>query len=96
MSGDQVLRVLVVKQMNDFSYAALHFHLMDSASYRTFCRFGALEAVPSRSALAENLKKVRAETLEEVTVAGQGGSRKEVLESAAPPLRTRCYAGHFP
>jgi IS5 family transposase len=66
MSGDQVLRVLLVKQMNGFSYEALHFHLIDSASYRTFCRFGALEAVPSRSAVAENLKKVRAETLEQI------------------------------
>ena len=66
MSGDQVLRVLVVKQMNGFGYAALHFHLLDSASYRTFCRFGALESVPSRSALAENVKKVRVETLEEI------------------------------
>ncbi|CAA9316352.1 MAG: Mobile element protein [uncultured Gemmatimonadetes bacterium] len=66
MSGDQVLRVLVVKQMNGFGYEALHFHLLDSASYRTFCRFGALESVPSRSALAENVKKVRADTLEEI------------------------------
>jgi IS5 family transposase len=66
MSGDQVLRVLLVKQMNGFGYEALHFHLLDSASYRTFCRFGALEGVPSRSALAENVKKVRVETLEEI------------------------------
>lgn len=66
MSGDQVLRVLLVKQMNGFSYETLHFHLLDSASYRTFCRFGALEEVPSRSAVAENLKKVRAETLEQI------------------------------
>jgi len=66
MSGDQVLRVLLVKQMNGFSYEELHFHLLDSASYRTFCRFGALESVPSRSAVAENVKKVRARTLEEI------------------------------
>lgn len=66
MSGDQVLRVLVVKQMNGFSYEELHFHLLDSASYRTFCRFGALEAVPAKSTIAENVKKVRAETLEAV------------------------------
>lgn len=64
MSGDQVLRALVVKQMNGFSYGELHFHLLDSASYRTFCRLGALEEVPAKSTLAENVKKVRAETLE--------------------------------
>ncbi|MGH8473616.1 MAG: transposase, partial [Gammaproteobacteria bacterium] len=81
MSGDQVLRVLIVKQMNGYSYAALHFHLLDSVSYRTFCRFGALESVPSRSALAENLKKVRPGTLEQVNrmlvarAAGEGVER---------------------
>jgi IS5 family transposase len=66
MSGDQVLRVMLVKQMNGFSYEELHFHLIDSASYRTFCRFGVLEDVPAKSTVAENVKKVRAETLEEI------------------------------
>lgn len=66
MSGDQVLRVLILKQMKGYSYEELHFHLMDSATYRTFCRFGVMEEVPGRSTLAENVKKVRAETLEQV------------------------------
>lgn len=66
MSGDQVLRVLLLKQMNTFSYRELEFHLADSATYRTFCRFGALEPTPTRATLAENLKKVRAETLEAI------------------------------
>jgi len=64
MSGDQALRVLVVKQMNGFSYEELAFHLTDSVSYRSFCRFGAFEPVPSRAALAQNLKKVQPATLE--------------------------------
>ena len=67
MSGDQVLRVLLLKQMNGFSYRELEFHLADSVSYRTFCRFGALEPTPTRATLAENLKKVRASTLEAIT-----------------------------
>ena len=66
MSGDQVIRVLVLKQMNGFSYSELAFHVADSVSYRTFCRFGALGSTPSRSTLAENLKKVRPETLERI------------------------------
>ncbi len=74
MSGDQVLRALLLKQMNGFSYAELSFHVADSMSYRTFCRFGAMGATPSRSTLAENLKKVRAETLEQI--------QKVVLEHA--------------
>ena len=66
MSGDQVLRVLLLKQMNGFSYRELGFHLADSVTYRTFCRFGALEPTPTRATLAENLKKVRAGTLEAI------------------------------
>jgi IS5 family transposase len=66
MSGDQVLRVLLLKQMNGFSYRELEFHLADSVTYRTFCRFGALEPTPSRATLAENLKKVRSETLQAI------------------------------
>jgi len=66
MSGDQVLRVLLLKQMNGFSYRELEFHLADSVTYRTFCRFGALGPTPTRATLAENLKKVRAETLEAI------------------------------
>jgi len=66
MSGDQVLRVLLLKQMNGFSYRELEFHLADSVTYRTFCRFGALEPTPTRTTLAENLKKVRPETLQAI------------------------------
>lgn len=80
MSGDQVLRVLVVKQMNGFSYEELHFHLIDSASYRTFCRFGALEEVPGKSTVAENVKKVRAETLEAIDRLVLGRAAKKGVE----------------
>jgi IS5 family transposase len=80
MSGDQVLRVLVVKQMNGFSYEELHFHLIDSASYRTFCRFGVLEEVPAKSTVAENVKKVRAETLEEIDRLVLGRAERKGVE----------------
>jgi IS5 family transposase len=43
LSGAQVLRALVVKQMNGYSYDELAFHLADSQTYRTFCQ---LETVP--------------------------------------------------
>jgi IS5 family transposase len=66
LSGDQVVRMLIVKQMNGFSYEELEFHLADSVSYRRFCRLGALGPTPRRSTLAENLKKVSAKTLEKV------------------------------
>lgn len=66
MTAEQVVRVLVVKQLNGYSYEELGFHLADSTTYRTFCRIGAFEAPPSRSALQENVKRLRAETLEAV------------------------------
>jgi len=63
LTGDQVLRIAVVRQLNDWSYDELAFHLADSASYRTFCRLGALQAPPSKSAVAANLRCVRSRTL---------------------------------
>jgi len=66
MSGEQVLRALVIKQSNGFSYEELAFHLADSAAYRAFCRIGIAARPPSRSTLQRNLKAVRAETLERI------------------------------
>jgi IS5 family transposase len=66
MSADQVLRCLLIKQMHDFSYEDLAFHLDDSATYRSFCGFGALTPTPSRSTLAENIKRITATTLEKI------------------------------
>ena len=64
MTAEQVLRALVVKQLNEFSYAELAFHLVDSRTYRVFCRFGEFDKSPSRSTLQENIKRISAETLE--------------------------------
>lgn len=64
MSAEQVLRALVVKQMNGYSYEELSFHLADSTCYRRFCRLGAFEKTPSRSTLQENIKRLSAQTLE--------------------------------
>jgi IS5 family transposase len=66
MSAEQVLRSAVIKQMNQFSYRELAFHLADSRSYRTFCRIGVMDKTPSKSALAANIKSLRAETLEKI------------------------------
>lgn len=66
MSAAQVLRALVVMRINDFSFRLLRFHLADSVTYRRFCGFGSFEEVPSRSTLADNIGKLRPETLEEI------------------------------
>lgn len=65
MSAEQVLRVLMVKQMNGFSYRELTFHLADSTSYRSFCRLS-LGQRPSKTMLARCIKAIQSETLEQI------------------------------
>lgn len=69
MSGEQVLRVILVKQLGGFSYDELAFHLADSISYRAFCRFDVGRPIPNRKTLQRNVKKVEAITLERINVA---------------------------
>ena len=66
MTAEQVLRCLILKQMNGFTYDELAFHIGDSRCYRHFCRFDFAEVTPKRSTLQRNLKLLRAETLEVV------------------------------
>jgi len=66
MTAEQTLRALMVKQMNGFSYQELAFHLADSRSYKTFCRFGINDKTPSKATLQRNIKKLRPETLEAI------------------------------
>lgn len=66
LTGAQVLRGMIIKQMNSFSYDELAFHLADSQTYRTFCQLGITDRSPKRSTLAENIKRIKASTLEQV------------------------------
>ena len=65
LSADQVLRALLIKQLNRFSYRELAFHLADSVTYRRFCELG-WHQMPSKSVLATCIKAIRAETLEKI------------------------------
>jgi transposase, IS5 family len=81
LSAEQILRILLVKQMNGFSYRTLAFHLADSRSYRTFCRLGITDKLPSKSALNTNLKSLQATTLETVNRILLGAAQEEKVES---------------
>jgi len=63
LTGEQTLRLLIVRQLTGWTYAELAFHLADSLTYRAFCRLNALTATPSKSALAATLRRVSAATL---------------------------------
>jgi IS5 family transposase len=89
LSGDQVLRILVVKQMNGFSYRELAFHLADSRSYRTFCRLGITDKVPTKSSLHANLKALQPATLEAINRVFVGAAQKAKVETGRT-VRTDC------
>jgi IS5 family transposase len=89
LSGDQVLRILVIKQMNGFSYRQLAFHLADSRSYQTFCRLGITDKVPTKSALNANLKALRPATLEAINRLLVGIAEQKKVETGQT-VRTDC------
>lgn len=64
LSGDQALRLFLLKQMNGFSYEELAFHLADSRCFRAFCGFGIVEKSPGKSALQQNIKRIQPDTME--------------------------------
>jgi IS5 family transposase len=82
MSAEQVLRALLLKQMNGFSYRQLAYHLADSRPYRTFCRLGITEPAPKKSALARNIKALRPETLEAIHRIVLGAAAEKGIEKA--------------
>lgn len=82
LSAEQILRALLIKQLNGFSYRELAFHLADSASYRTFCGLG-LGQRPSKTALAACIKAIRNETLEKINRLLVGVANKSKLEDGA-------------
>jgi IS5 family transposase len=89
LSAEQVLRVLLVKQMNGFSYRELAFHLSDSRSYQTFCRFGVTDKVPTKSSLNANLKKLQPATLEAINRLLVGAAKQKKVEMGRT-VRTDC------
>jgi len=80
MTAEQVFKVLLIKQMNGFSYRLLEYHLADSRTYRWFCDFGIGDEIPSESTLNRDIKKVRPETLEAINRIVLGVADKEGIE----------------
>jgi IS5 family transposase len=66
MSAEQVVRCAIVKQMEDYSYDELAFHIVDSSCYRSFCRIGIAHKGFKKSALCHNIKSLSPSTWEAV------------------------------
>ncbi len=67
LSAEQVFKILLIKQMNGFSYEILSFHLADSRTYRAFSGFSfAEQKLPSKSTLQRYISKIKPKTLEKI------------------------------
>ncbi|MCK4277153.1 MAG: ISNCY family transposase, partial [Phycisphaerae bacterium] len=80
MTAEQVFKVLLIKQMNGFSYESLRFHLADSRTYRWFCGFGIADKIPSEKTLNRDIKKIRPETLEKINRVFLGAADDKGIE----------------
>jgi IS5 family transposase len=66
MSAEQAVRCAIVKQMEDYTYDELAFHIIDSSCYRSFCRIGIAHKGFKKSALCHNIKALSAQTREAI------------------------------
>jgi transposase, IS5 family len=66
MTAEQVLRAAIIKQSEGFSYPELAFHIIDSNTYRNFCRIGLFQKGFKKSALCSNIKAISPETWESI------------------------------
>ena len=66
MSAEQVIRAAVVKQMFEFSYQDLAFHLIDSVSLKRFCHIGIGDKGFKKSVLCKNIKAISPHSWEAV------------------------------
>jgi len=80
MTAEQVVRAGIVKQMNEFSYEELAFHVVDSSCYRWFCRIGVTDKGFKSSALCCNIKSVSPETWERINAEVIDYAKEEGIE----------------
>jgi transposase, IS5 family len=89
LSGEQVLRAALLKQLNGYSYDELAFHLADSLSYRAFCRIGYDREMPAASALQRDIKRIRPETMEAINRLLVGDAKNRKIENGQK-VRSDC------
>ncbi len=86
LTGEQVLRIALLKQIHGVSYRELEFHLQDSDAFRAFVGLG-FEERPSYQSLQANVKRIRAETWESINgiliswAADEGIERGDVVRT---------------
>ena len=90
MNGEQVIRVLLLKQMHDLSYRELEFHLADSIAFRSFAK--APRSKPWRwTTLQSNIKRLQPSTLEAINRILVKSAEDAKIENGSK-TRTDCTA----
>ena len=66
LSAEQVLRMVILKQMKGFGYEELAFHVADSRTYLNFCRFTHPLEVPKKSAIHDAIQRLTGDTWHQI------------------------------
>jgi len=88
LTAEQVLRILVVKQLENLSYEQLEFALADSSTFRTFCRLPQ-GLTPTKSVLHRCLKGLDEACLQLVHQAVLSVGLNDGIESGYPLRQPR-------
>jgi IS5 family transposase len=80
MSAEQVVRCAIVKQMEDYSYDELAFHIVDSSCYRSFCRIGIAHKGFKKSALCHTIKALSPTTWEAINRLLMADAKEKKIE----------------
>lgn len=79
MTAEQVIRAAIIKQAEGYSYRELSFHLADSRAYSLFCKTGIGKSF-KKSALQKGIKRISANTWEQINRTFIGYAQGEVIE----------------
>ena len=89
ITAEQIMRISILRSLEEFTYDDLVFHLNENMTYRAFCFFGIADKIPSRSSLAALLKQISAEVIETVNTIVIGTDAAVKLDSGKE-VRTDC------
>jgi len=80
MTADQVVRAAIAKQMLNFTYQDLSFHIIDSKSLRRFMRIGIPDKGFKKSVLCKTIKSLSPQTWEAINTQLVDYSKDEKIE----------------
>ena len=80
MTAEQVVRAAIIKQMFEFSYKDLSFHLIDSVTLKRFCLIGISDKGFKKSVLCKNIKAISPQTWEAINRCIVGFAKDEGIE----------------